>query len=233
MRPKLLPIPRVFMHSGCRASPRPAPCPRPAEALLRLRPAAPDDVLTRRGRCASPAPGFDPGERLLDRASTAHASAQRRMTAPPTTGRCPPQPLTAPGPDRRASAPSRSPPSARPTARHPRHAPTSRVTALAVRVAPEARPPAPAGALQGPRLHRRRRDLRPLRPQGHPAQDRPARRRARRARAGRFSVRAPQFPFNPREGVWRIQVDQHPDLTTDGPLVNLAVDVKRRPLTRP
>lgn len=50
---------------------------------------------------------------------------------------------------------------------------------------------------------------------------------------GTFSVRRRQFPFRPGQGVWRIQVDQHPDLTTDGPLVNLAVDVKRRPLTEP
>ena len=50
---------------------------------------------------------------------------------------------------------------------------------------------------------------------------------------GTFSVRRAQFPFSPSEGVWRIQIDQHTDLTADGPLVNLAVDVKRRPLTQP
>ncbi len=50
---------------------------------------------------------------------------------------------------------------------------------------------------------------------------------------GRFSVKRPQFPFRPAEGVWRVQVDQHADLGTDGPLVNLTVDVRRRPVTRP
>lgn len=50
---------------------------------------------------------------------------------------------------------------------------------------------------------------------------------------GTFSVHRRQFPFRPSQGVWRIQVDQQADLTADGPLVNLAVDVKRRPQTRP
>ncbi len=50
---------------------------------------------------------------------------------------------------------------------------------------------------------------------------------------GTFITRRSQFPFRPTEGVWRIQIDQHPDLATDGPLVNLSVDVKRRPLTQP
>lgn len=53
---------------------------------------------------------------------------------------------------------------------------------------------------------------------------------------GRFSVRRPQFPFRPKQGVWRIQIDQDARadvLTTDGPLVNLSVDVKRRPVIQP
>ncbi len=50
---------------------------------------------------------------------------------------------------------------------------------------------------------------------------------------GRFSVKRPQFPFKPGEGTWRIQVDQHSDLSTEGPLVTLSVDVRRRPVTRP
>jgi hypothetical protein len=46
---------------------------------------------------------------------------------------------------------------------------------------------------------------------------------------GRFDVRAPQFPFRPREGSWRVQIDQHPRLTGEGPLINLLIDVRRRP----
>ena len=60
------------------------------------------------------------------------------------------------------------------------------------------------------------------------------RRTVRLARAatgpcGRFDVRAPQFPFRPRQGSWRVQIDQHRRLTGDGPLFNLLVDVRRRP----
>jgi hypothetical protein len=47
---------------------------------------------------------------------------------------------------------------------------------------------------------------------------------------GTFSVRRPQFPFRPRQGVWRVQVDQRHRLTDEGPLVNLRIDVRRRPL---
>jgi hypothetical protein len=48
---------------------------------------------------------------------------------------------------------------------------------------------------------------------------------------GRFSVKAPQFPFRPRTGVWRLQIDQHRRLTEDGPLINLIIDVRRRTQT--
>jgi hypothetical protein len=47
---------------------------------------------------------------------------------------------------------------------------------------------------------------------------------------GTFSVRRPQFPFRPRQGVWRVQVDQRKRLLDEGPLVNLTIDVRRRPL---
>jgi len=60
------------------------------------------------------------------------------------------------------------------------------------------------------------------------------RRTVRLARAasgpcGTFSVRRRQFPFRPRQGTWRVQIDQHRRLTDDGPLVTLSIDVRRRP----
>lgn len=55
---------------------------------------------------------------------------------------------------------------------------------------------------------------------------------APRTRCGAFAVRRPQFPFQPRKGVWTLQVDQHRRLSDEGPLVRLAIDVRRRPRTR-
>lgn len=49
---------------------------------------------------------------------------------------------------------------------------------------------------------------------------------------GAFDVGAKQFPFKPREGVWRVQIDQHRKPTGAGPLINLTIDVRRRPPTR-
>jgi hypothetical protein len=49
---------------------------------------------------------------------------------------------------------------------------------------------------------------------------------------GTFDIKAPQFPFEPQMGTWRLQIDQHRRLTDDGPLINLSVDVRRRPRTR-
>lgn len=46
---------------------------------------------------------------------------------------------------------------------------------------------------------------------------------------GRFDVRAPQFPFKPKQGTWRLQIDQHRRLSDEGPLINLSIDVRRRP----
>jgi hypothetical protein len=46
---------------------------------------------------------------------------------------------------------------------------------------------------------------------------------------GTFSVHRPQFPFRPRQGVWRVQLDQRRKLSGEGPLVNLTIDVRRRP----
>jgi hypothetical protein len=45
-------------------------------------------------------------------------------------------------------------------------------------------------------------------------------------------VKARQFPFRPHRGVWLVQVDQHRKLSDRGPLVQLTVDVRRRPKTR-
>lgn len=51
-------------------------------------------------------------------------------------------------------------------------------------------------------------------------------------KCGTFKARAPQFPFKPRKGVWRVQIDQHRKLTGAGPLINLTIDVRARARTR-
>ena len=49
---------------------------------------------------------------------------------------------------------------------------------------------------------------------------------------GTFDVRRPQFPFEPSNGTWRVQIDQHRRLSDEGPLVYLTIDVRRRARTR-
>ncbi|MEJ7892647.1 MAG: hypothetical protein WKF94_08400 [Solirubrobacteraceae bacterium] len=46
---------------------------------------------------------------------------------------------------------------------------------------------------------------------------------------GSFDVRVPQFPFKPKQGTWRLQIDQQRRLSDEGPLINLTIDVRRRP----
>lgn len=56
--------------------------------------------------------------------------------------------------------------------------------------------------------------------------------KATRGECGAFDVRAPQFPFKPKKGVWRVQIDQHRRLSGVGPLINLTIDVRSRAKTR-
>lgn len=49
---------------------------------------------------------------------------------------------------------------------------------------------------------------------------------------GTFVARAPQFPFRPQRGTWRVQIDQQRELSDEGPLIQLSIDVRRRPKTR-